>query len=184
MKNRITIWSLLLLMTLACSKQFSASAALPEPDPDDGGLKLPEGFRAVTVADNLGRIRFISVATNGDIYVKSQRRGLIALRDTTGDGRADLTETFGTDFGSGTGVCVRDEWLYFSTDDAVYRYKLTPGELVPKGPAETIVAGLPPGQRQHESKAFAFDGEGRLYVEVGCPSNASGNPDRARLQRR
>ncbi|HEY3121244.1 MAG TPA: PQQ-dependent sugar dehydrogenase, partial [Vicinamibacteria bacterium] len=61
----------------------------------------------------------------------------------------------------------------------VYRYRLTPGELVPKGPQETIVSGLPAGQ-QHDSKSFAFDDQGRLLVEVGSPSNSYGDPDRAR----
>lgn len=157
---------------------FNTRAALPAPDPDDDGLTLPPGFHALVVADNLGRIRFISVATNGDIYIKKQGPGLLALRDAKGSGRADVVQTFGNDTGSGTGVCVRGGWLYFSTDDAVYRYKLTPGQLVPSGAPEAIVVGLPPGQREHESKAFAFDEDGQLYVEVGCPSNASGDPDR------
>jgi len=154
-------------------------AALPKPDLDDGELKLLPGFHALVVADNLGPIRFISVAPNGDVYVKKTRNGLIALRDTKADGRADHVQTFGTEFGAGTGVCVHENWLYFSTNDAVYRYPLKPGELVPTGSPQPIVIGLPPGQREHESKAFAFDGNGNLYVEVGCPSNASGDPDRA-----
>jgi mono/diheme cytochrome c family protein len=33
---------------------------------------------------------------------------------------------------------------------------------------------------QHEAKSFAFDEAGRLLVEVGSPSNAYGNPDRAK----
>jgi mono/diheme cytochrome c family protein len=41
------------------------------------------------------------------------------------------------------------------------------------------VQGLP-DEGQHEAKSFAFDGAGRLYVEVGSPSNAYGDPDRAR----
>ena len=57
---------------------------MPTPDPDDGGLVLPPGFRALVVADQLGRIRFISAAPNGDIYIKKQRSGLIALRPSEG----------------------------------------------------------------------------------------------------
>ena len=166
--------SAVLLAGLSCS----AKPELPKPDADDGAISLPPGFRALVVADDLGRIRFISVATNGDVYIKRTREGLIALRDTDGDGRADVTKTFGTNYGPGTGVCVRGGWLYFSTDNEVFRFPLKPGELVPSGPAERIVTGLP-GGRGHSAKAFTFDGEGRLYVEVGCPSNASGNPDRA-----
>jgi len=152
-------------------------AGLPVPDPDDGALKLPPGFRAVVVADNLGPLRFLTVAPNGDIYVKTREVGIIALRDTDGDGRADVKEAFGS--GGGTGIALRDAWLYHSTTTAVYRYRLTPGELTPEGKPETVVKALPAGD-QHDAKSFAFDEAGRLFVEVGSPSNSYGDPDRAR----
>jgi glucose/arabinose dehydrogenase/cytochrome c5 len=152
-------------------------AGLPVPDPDDGAIKLPPGFRAVVVADNLGPLRFLTVAPNGDIYVKTREVGIIALRDTDGDGRADVKEAFGS--GGGTGIALRDGWLYHSTTTAVYRYRLTPGELTPAGKPETVVKALPAGE-QHDAKSFAFDEAGRLFVEVGSPSNSYGDPDRAR----
>jgi glucose/arabinose dehydrogenase/cytochrome c5 len=155
----------------------AAQSKLPTADPDDGAIHLPAGFRAVVVADDLGPLRFLAVAPNGDLYVKTKNAGIIALRDTNGDGRADVKETFGA--GGGTGIAVRDGWLYHSTTTGVYRYRLTPGELVPKGPQETIVSGLP-AEQQHDAKSFAFDDQGRLLVEVGSPSNSYGDPDRAR----
>ena len=162
----------LLFLALA----LPARAALPAPDADDGAIKLPPGFRALVVADNIGPARFLAVAPNGDIYAKMRSKGITALRDTNGDGRADVKETFGT--GGGTGVAVRGNWLYYSTNEDVFRYKLAPGELVPAGEPELIVKGLPE-ERQHEAKSFTFDGEGRLLVEVGSPSNSLGNPDRS-----
>jgi glucose/arabinose dehydrogenase len=147
------------------------------PDPDDGAIQLPPGFRALVVADNLGPLRFVTVSPSGDVYVKTREVGLIALRDADGDGRAEMKEAFGS--GGGTGVAWRDGWLYHSTDSAVLRYRMSPGELTPEGRAETIVKGLP-DEKQHSAKAFAFDDLGRLYVEVGSPSNAYGDPDRAR----
>jgi len=162
-----------LVLALACLLSGTAPArgALPTPDADNGGIELPPGFRAVVVADDLGRLRFLAVAGNGDVYVKTREDGIIALRDTNGDGRADVKETFGS--GGGTGIAIRDGWLYHSSNSAIYRYKMTPGELVPSGEPQTIVSGLPDG-RQHNSKGFAFDDQGRLYVEVGSPSNAYG----------
>lgn len=161
---------------------LSASAALfaqklPTPDRDDGAIKLPPGFRATVVADDLGPLRFITVAPNGDVYVKMRTVGIIALRDTNGDGRADERAAFGS--GGGTGIAIRDGFLYHSTSTSVLRYRLTPGELVPKSEPETVVSGLP-DERQHNAKSFAFDEAGMLYVEVGSPSNGFGQPDRAR----
>jgi len=146
--------------------------------PDNGGIKLPDGFRALIVADDLGPLRFLTVGPGGDLFVKTNEAGIVALRDTNGDGRADVKQTFGA--GGGTGIALHDGYLYHSTNTAVYRYRLAPGELVPKGEAETVISDLPLG-RQHEAKSFAFGGDGQLYVEVGSPSNAyGGEHDRAK----
>ncbi|MBI2496648.1 MAG: PQQ-dependent sugar dehydrogenase [Opitutae bacterium] len=155
----------------------AARAALPAPDPDNGGLSLPPGFRALVVADKLKPLRNLTVAPNGDVYVKTRQAGIYGLRDTDGDGRADVIREFGT--GGGTGIALRGDWLYHSTNSQVFRYRLTPGELVPAGEPECIVRDLP-DKRQHNAKVFAFGADGQLYVEVGSPSNALGRPDRAR----
>jgi hypothetical protein len=49
--------------------------AKPMCDPDNGGLKLPAGFCALVVADNLGVARHMAVAPNGDLYVALQTGG-------------------------------------------------------------------------------------------------------------
>lgn len=166
---------LILLSLLAFSAALEAQT--PSPDADDGGIKLPPGFRATVFADNLGPLRFLTVAANGDVYVKTRTAGVLALRDEDKDGRAETKGTFGS--GGGSGIAIREGWLYHSTNTAIYRYKMTPGELVPSGEPETIVKGLP-DERQHSTKSFAFDDQGRLLVEVGSPSNAYGDPDRAK----
>jgi glucose/arabinose dehydrogenase/cytochrome c5 len=167
----------LVLCVLSASGAGAVAASLPAPDRDDGAIKLPPGFRALVVADDLGPLRFMTVAANGDVYVKMRSVGIIALRDADGDGRAELRAAFGG--GGGTGIAIRDGYLYHSTNGAVQRYRIAPGELVPKGEPETIVAGLP-DERQHNAKSFAFDEAGKLYVEVGSPSNAFGQPDRVK----
>ena len=169
MKTPPALLASLLLATLA------HGALVPAPDND--GLVLPPGFRAVVVAEKLKSLRNLVVAPNGDIYAKTRQDGIYALRDTDGDGKADVVKEFGS--GGGTGIALRGDWLYHSTDNHVFRYKLTPGELVPAGEPERIVRDLP-NRRQHAAKAFAFGADGRLYVEVGSPSNAYGGAkDRA-----
>ena len=173
-----------LAVVLGAASVLRLAAALPVPDPDNGGLELPPGFRALIVADNLmanrptkeDQLRFLAVGPNGDLYAKTYHGGIIALRDKDGDGRFEEHQEFGT--GGGTGIGFRGNWLYQSTNDAVYRYALKPGELVPSSAPETVISGLPDGH-QHDAKSFAFGGDGQLYVEVGSPSNAYGNPDRA-----
>jgi len=161
---------------------LNARAADPACDADNGGIKLPQGFCATVVAENVGNARHLLVAPNGDLFVSLEGRGgaggsggIVALRDTNGDGKLDTKEKFGV--GSATGIGMRNGFLYFATTTSVIRYKLPPGELKPSGGPEIIVDGLP-DRRQHAEKGLAFDGKGGMYVNVGAPSNACQSRDR------
>ncbi|MFB6098699.1 MAG: sorbosone dehydrogenase family protein [Salinibacter sp.] len=158
---------------LGCGQGGSSSGTASACDPNDGGLTLPDGFCATVVAENLGSTRHITVAENGDVYAAvrdtTDSAGIVALRDTDGDYKADRTEYFGD--GSGTGIGLRNGYLYFGANTAIWRYKRASNELVPSGNREMIVDGFPE-QGQHAVKPFAFDGNGHLYVNVGAPSNA------------
>lgn len=159
---------------------MAASAAAPACDPDNGGITLPAGFCAVVAIDGIGHARHIVVAPNGDVYVALQSGrdgggGVVALRDTKGDGHFDVKETFGD--GSSTGIALHDGYLYVAKTQSVERYKMTPGQLKPSGAAEVVVMGLP-GEREHGDKGITFDGKGSFYVNVGAPSNACQAKDR------
>lgn len=160
----------------------SAPTELPVADQDNGGLFLPGGFEALVVADSTGHARHIAVNDNGDIYVKLSssdkvRGGNIALRDTTGDGRADIILQFGgldqkrTSYG--TGMVIHDGYLYFSSATNLYRNKLTPGQLIPESETEVVLTDdHDHGIHWHITKPVAFDNKGNMYIPFGAPSNA------------
>ncbi|MGF1511978.1 MAG: PQQ-dependent sugar dehydrogenase [Myxococcota bacterium] len=134
------------------------------------GLRLPVGFDATVFGDLEGKARHIVVRENGDVFVSVlEPNRIVGMRDTNGDGRADLVRAF--EGGGGTGLALNGGYLYYSSTTAVFRRKLDAAELLPSNPAETVVSGFPE-QRQHAVKTLTFDGEGRLYVNVGAPSNA------------
>ncbi|HEY0257732.1 MAG TPA: hypothetical protein VGC39_09840, partial [Candidatus Methylacidiphilales bacterium] len=66
-KHFFRTWALALA---GCAYTLIVQADLPTPDADDGGLKLPSGFHALVVADKLGGLRFLTVAPDGDVYVR------------------------------------------------------------------------------------------------------------------
>jgi len=176
LKNRLFVFTLGIASCLLASM---VHAALPEPDADDGGLKLPPGFHALVAADNLGKLRFLTVAESGDMYVRCNN--ILALHDSKGNGRFDVVKEFGVDGGRGqgaTGITLHDGWLYYSNKNTVYRYKMTPGELVPTGQPETIVKDLP-DSGGHEAKSITFDADGAMYIEVGSPFNVYSDKDRS-----
>jgi glucose/arabinose dehydrogenase/cytochrome c5 len=182
----LTLLRTALLAALALTVAVAAPPPLPTPDADNGGLLLPAGFRALVYADNLvvnrkvgnasERLRGLAVAPNGDVYAKTRLGGIFALRDGDGDGRAEIVKEFGPGDG-GTHIAFHDGWLYHSSRTAVYRYKYTPGELVPSGDLQTVVSRLP-AEKDHDAKAFAFDDQGRMLVEIGSPYNVYSTPDR------
>ena len=149
-------------------------------DKDIGGIVLPQGFCATVFADHLGVARHMAVDASGDVYValeqKTEGGGIVVLRDSQGTGHADQIKYFG-DHG-GTGMALHGGYLYFATPTEVLRYPLKPGELLPSGPPQTVVSGFP-DQNQHAAKTLAIDDTGHLYVNVGAPSNACQQDDRA-----
>lgn len=145
-------------------------------------LVLPAGFQAVVVADKMGQARHISVAPNGGLYVKLSKmkdgKGNYLLLDTDGDGAADQKKGFGNF--TGTGIVVKNGYLYASSDNDVYRYKLDDKfEVIDPENPEKIITGLI-NRRQHESKSLALDHEGNIYVNIGAYSNACQEKDRTK----
>lgn len=160
---------------MACSAETGSEneATSIAFDENNGGLELPDGFQAVLVAEDVGPARHLTVRDNGDIYLalseEQDGAGIAALRDTNEDGVAEEIEYFGEH--TGTGIDIRDGYLYRSSDLEVFRYEMSEDNLIPDTEAETIVTGLPE-QNSHAAKSFTFDNSGNLYVNVGGPSNA------------
>jgi hypothetical protein len=103
--------------TIACLTMLLAAKPSPKktlkPDADNGGIKLPAGFGAVVIAEETGKARHLIVLPNGNIYVKLNKlqdgKGILMLKDTDGDGKADVRNTFGSF--KGTGVEVYKNYL-------------------------------------------------------------------------
>ena len=174
-KLRILPIVLLFLTALAgCSQAFNeGDDKNSESNAASGELDLPPGFKAVVVAEGLGTGRHLTVRDNGDVYLQlrsSQDKGsTVAMRDTDGDGTADVIRYF-ADL-PGTGIGIQNGYLYTSTTTTVQRFKLQGDQLLPETDPEIVVEGFPE-QNQHAAKPFTFDGNGNMYVTVGGPSNA------------
>jgi glucose/arabinose dehydrogenase len=149
---------------------------------DDGGITLPAGFCAVVVADltmgdTTAAARHLVVLPSGEILVaiNSPRNqqpafGIIALRDTDGDGRADEQNQFSAGLG-GSGLAWLDGQLYFGANDRVLRYRLPEGSLAPTSAPEVVVSGLP-ATGDHISKTVVLRDANTLFVNVGSASNS------------
>lgn len=169
-----------IVATLAIPAVAAAQRRAPVCDADNAGLRLPTGFCAMVVADSVRGARHLAIAPNGDVFVATRNSrgqhdgGIVALRDTTRDGKADVRARFGSNGGSG--IVLRGTRLWFATDNAVLRYRLPAGSLVANSNADTIVLGLPVGG--HSAKTIAIGGDDDLYVNIGSRTNACQVADR------
>ena len=153
---------------------LAAASSAPAQSCETAGLKLPKGFCATVFADSLRGARHMAVAPNGDVFVairngRNARGGIVALRDTTRDGKADMQVKFGDN--GGIGIALRGTSLYFGTDDAVLRYTLPSGNLLAHTTPDTIARDLP-GQGGHAGKTLALGRGNELFVNVGSLSNS------------
>ena len=151
------------------------------PDADNAGLKLPTGFGALKVAENVGRARHIAVTAQGDLIIKLDKavnnKGVLRLHDSKGDGKADVITGMGN-YG-GTGIAIKNGYLYASSNTEVFRYKLDDkNEIINPDAPEKIITGL--GTGQHPSKSIVLDNENHIYVNQGAYSNSCQEVDRTK----
>jgi glucose/arabinose dehydrogenase len=155
-------------------------------------LKLPSGFTATIFAENLGGTRHIVAAPNGTVYANTWRSPydttrrvpaggyLVALRDTDGDGKADLIRRFGSTSESGsrggTGIALHNRTLYVEADSELVAYQLPANDLVPTEDTLTIVSGLTI-TGGHPMHPIAVD-DRNIYVNLGSDTNACQVKDR------
>jgi glucose/arabinose dehydrogenase len=165
-----------------------------------------EGFEVGAFADNLDHPRWIYVLPNGDVLVaetnapekpddnggikgwfvglfmdkagaatKSADR-ITLLRDTDGDGVADLRGTFIDRLHSPFGMALVGNDFYVANTDAVMRFPYAPDEKKIDAAGEKI-ADLPGGTINHHwTKNLIASADGRfLYATVGSNSNVGEN---------
>ena len=175
--NKTTFTLLFLCLVPGLARGQNLVSARMRPQACTSGLELPEGFCATLFADSVRGARHIVVAPNGDVFVNVQGNfspGILALRDTNGDGKADVRHRYPGD--GGTGIALEDNYLYATSTSSIIRYRLEPRSLTLLGKADTIVSGLPMAG-SHHSHNFVVHNH-TLYVNIGSASNACQQQDR------
>ncbi|HWN20001.1 MAG TPA: PQQ-dependent sugar dehydrogenase, partial [Gemmatimonadales bacterium] len=163
------------------------TASASAPSCPSTGLTLPDGFCATVFADSIGHARHLALASDGTVYVNTWSGRyygndappaggfLVALRDTTGDGRADVVARFGDSVQSGgtggTGIGLYQDALYAEAHDKILRYPLQAGSISPAGAPQVVVDRLPL-TGDHPMHPFAIDSSGSLFMNSGSATNA------------
>ena len=148
--------------------------------PDFVTLALPPGFKANAFATGLDDARNLLVAPNGDVLVAESGSGRITLlRDTDGDGVADVKSALASGLSRPHGMALHDGWLYVGEPGQVVRLPYRPGDLKAGGQAQPFTPPESLGSRigNHWTRNILFSPDGRsLYVSVGSRSNTAEDP--------
>jgi glucose/arabinose dehydrogenase len=173
------------------------SGVTPQPAP---------GTRVAAFADALDHPRWLHVLPNGDVLVAEtnaparpedgkgikawvagwvmKRAGAVTpsadritlLRDTNGDGVADVRTVLLSGLHSPFGMALVGDKLYVANSDAVLRFPYAVGDTRITAPGEVLLE-LPAGSINHHwTKNLIASADGRkLYVTVGSNSNVAEN---------
>lgn len=166
--------------------------------------KSVAGTRVVAFAKDLAHPRWIYVLPNGDVLVaetnapakpedkkgvKGWAMGVVMkragaaepganriklLRDTNGDGIADLQTNFLEGLNSPFGMALIGNDFYVANSDAILRFKYQPGDTHIDSPG-SLVTALPAGTINHHwTKNIIASRDGKhLYATVGSNSNVA-----------
>jgi glucose/arabinose dehydrogenase len=169
------------LLALAAVAAGLAGCSVSLPDDDRGDLhldqvRLPDGFSIDVYADQLDEARSMAYADGGTLFVGRRDGGRVsALRDTTGDHRADVVYTVDAGLNTPNGVALHEGDLYVAEISRILRYDDIEANLASPPEPTVVVDGLPE-ETHHGWKYIAFGPDGKLYVPVGAPCNIC-NPD-------
>jgi glucose/arabinose dehydrogenase len=175
----------------------SASNSPREVRPPAGAEpRAPAGFKIEQYASGFSYPRYLLTAPNGDLFVtESNENSVKVLRDTNGDGKPDLTETF-ADSGMNKPFGIAfyppgadPQFLYVANTNGIVRFPYRNGDTKARGPVEKLSAELSGGGLLrgggHWTRDIAFSPDGKkMYVSIGSMSNVSDNAaeaDRARV---
>ncbi|MEH2069392.1 MAG: sorbosone dehydrogenase family protein [Nostoc sp.] len=171
---------------------FATESASKRPEvvqiPQDPVLRVPPGFTVNVFAEGLDAPRWLALTPSGDVLVTETGQNRIRLlRDSNGDGVADVKETFASrDNGLNRpfGMAFAGDSFFLGNTDAVLRFPYTPNQNRITGKGQKI-ADLPAqGYNNHWTRNVVVSPDGnKLYVSVGSGTNVGEEPSpRASVQ--
>jgi len=166
-------------------RPYATESASNSPDvvpiPQNPTLKVPAGFVVNVFAEGLDAPRWLALTPTGDVLVTETRQNRIRLlRDTNGDGVADVSKTFAerqNGLAIPFGMTFAKNYFFVANTGSVLRFPYTQGQEQLTGSGQKIANLTPGGYNQHWTRNVVASPDGqKLYVSIGSRSNADEEP--------
>jgi glucose/arabinose dehydrogenase len=149
------------------------------PAPPDFQPRVPPGFKVSIFATGFVGPRWLTVASNGDVFVADSGAGeVIVLHGLSAQGGAESRVVFADHLNLPFGIAFRGNYVYVADTNEVLRFRYDPGTSKRLGAAEHILDLPGQGYHQHWTRSLAFSRDGQsLFVSIGSQTNVSIEPD-------
>lgn len=161
-------------------KPFATQSASKSPQvvaiPDNPTLRVPNGFVVNVFAENLNAPRWLALTPSGEVLVtETPANRILLLRDTNGDGVADVRKSFATaenGLNIPFGMAFAGNSFFVGNTNEVLRFPYQKGQQEIPGKGQKITDLTPGGYRQHWTRNVVASPDGKkLYVSIGSRSN-------------
>lgn len=166
-------------------KPFATESASKSPHvvpiPDNPTLSVAPGFVVNVFAEGLDAPRWLALTPNGDVLVtETKQNRILLLRDTNGDGVADVKNTFASaanGLNRPFGMAFADNSFFLGNTDAVLRFPYAKNQQQITG-SGTKIADLPArGYNNHWTRNVVVSPDAKkLYVSIGSGTNVDEEP--------
>lgn len=138
-------------------------------------LTMPEGF-TIDVYARVKNARSMAISPDGTLFVGNRGADKVyALKDTTGDYKADEIFVLASGLQMPNGVAFKDGDLYVAEVSKIWKFPDIENNL--SSPSKELIYDDYPEDNHHGWKYIAFGPDGKLYIPVGAPCNTCESKD-------
>ncbi len=167
--------SLPLLMAMLMVAGCTTVASEVPPGKPAGFLRVPAGFRAEILVENVPNARSMALGDRGTLFVGTRSGGVVyAVRDALGANPAVFK--FAEGLTMPNGVALYQGALYVAEQKRLIRYPNAEANVEHAPPPEVVDPALPFKGVLHSWKYLAVGPDNKLYVPIGSPCNVCVEP--------
>lgn len=172
--NNLIKYSLIfsVIMLTVFSSDANAQRQSRRPVLDVSKITLPDGFKIEIYAKDVPNARAMALTPSGILFVGSRRsRVLTAVIDSNNDFKADKVIEVDRDLFFPTGIAFKNGTLYVAEVNQIVKYENIENTY-DKNPTKVVVYDKLSDKTHHGWKYLDIGPDGKLYFDIGAPSNA------------